>query len=157
MNRPAPLVPFRRRLLLLQSWRQAFHVLVILLAINLIVDTVFPFPSMWVAVGAFVGVAAYLWRGFPSVLDVRYAEIPLAFEKTEHLLRRDFRKIYDAEDASTYRENRPEFLTWREGQVTIAKRADGIWVSGPGLTLAWLRRRLEKLKDKQCKETWQNI
>jgi hypothetical protein len=158
MDNPKCTVIFSRRLLLIQSYKQLAYVITIVLTINIVVDVTLPFHSIFSYVGTAVAsslsIAIYLWRIFPHEMIVHNSEISSAQDEIEANLSKIMKEVSGTPTTIMYKENLPDFLTWDEARVSATLHPEATKIVGSGITLSWLRRRLERI-DKKKKEPHQ--
>lgn len=151
---PKCLVPFRRRLLLFQSYRQLAYTIVIILVVNLILDLILPFHNFESYLGVFLfstaAVAYYNWWVFPYELIVDTNQWPQAVPLVVACVEKFFKEVRREGPTTLYAENLPEYLTWDEARVLVTVEPHKMRVVGPGMMVSRLYRRLEqelKLQD----------
>jgi ATP-dependent Clp protease adapter protein ClpS len=148
IEKPKCTVALSKRVMLFQSPRQFFYVVIIILVINLILDALMPFrsalPRIGVGVGSCVFVIYYLWRIFPHEMFISTTSVDNVQDDVEESLKRIMKESARTPTQIHYGENLPDFLAWREARVTLTLLPGAIRIIGPGITLSWLYRRLHR-------------
>jgi hypothetical protein len=149
METPRCRVGTLRRMLLFQSPTQFAYSMIIILVVNLVLDTALPFHTLESYIGAAVcsslAIGVYLWKIFPHEMKVSTSELANAQQKVEGILTKVFREVSRTPAFVVYKEKVPDFLTWNEARVEVATSPGTIQIVGPGITLTWTHRRLKRM------------
>jgi hypothetical protein len=85
---------------------------------------------------------------------VHNSEISSAQDEIEANISKIMKEVSRTPTPIMYKENLPDILTWDEASVSVTLHPDATKIVGPGITLSWLRRRLDRI-DKKKKEPHQ--